>query len=207
MRRASLWRARGIALVDRRRSSPSSRRGAAAAAEDRRGHRRGTRQPLLLRDDPGDHPPPDARRRGVDHLGEFGQLVGGADPRQPARSTSSSSDRAPHQGLWARARIGDWRFVLYLLLLSGFWTEFNQLFITMPEYIRDYTDTDDILERLAGLCGGLGLDGWEMDLRQMHHRRLEDQPRVAGQHRRRGDRALPGPDLGGCSPSGSRSRP
>ncbi|MEK7704246.1 MAG: MFS transporter [Myxococcota bacterium] len=64
-------------------------------------------------------------------------------------------------GLWAPARIGDWRFVLYLLLLSGFWTEFNQLFITMPEYIRDYTDTHDLLRSLATACGVLGLGGWQ----------------------------------------------
>jgi hypothetical protein len=40
-----------------------------------------------------------------------------------------------------RMRLGDWRFGLYLLLLGGFWTIFNQIFLTMPLYIRDYTDT------------------------------------------------------------------
>jgi dipeptide/tripeptide permease len=69
-------------------------------------------------------------------------------------------------GLWAPARLGDWRFGLYLLLLSGFWTEFNQLFITMPEYIRDYTNTHDIMGWFAGLCGGLGLSGLEGTVRE-----------------------------------------
>ena len=68
-------------------------------------------------------------------------------------------------GVWMPARIGDWRFVLYLLLLSGFWTEFNQLFITMPEYIRDYTNTHDIMNSLAGVCGAVGLTGWADGLR------------------------------------------
>lgn len=67
-------------------------------------------------------------------------------------------------GLWAPAAIGDWRFVLYLLLLSGFWTEFNQLFITMPVYIRDYTNTQDILQSLSSLTGALGMDGWQASL-------------------------------------------
>ena len=62
-------------------------------------------------------------------------------------------------------RLGDWRFGLYLLILSGFWAEFNQLFLTMPLYIRDYTDTSGIIEAvrsvLAAVPGaGDGLAGW-----------------------------------------------
>jgi POT family proton-dependent oligopeptide transporter len=68
------------------------------------------------------------------------------------------------RGLWAPARIGDWRFVVYLLLLSGFWTEFNQLFITMPVYIRDYTNTQDILRWLSSVCGTLHLIGWQQGI-------------------------------------------
>jgi len=40
-----------------------------------------------------------------------------------------------------RMHCSNWRFALFLLIMSGFWTSFNQIFITMPEYIRDYTDT------------------------------------------------------------------
>ncbi len=69
------------------------------------------------------------------------------------------------EGLWQPAQVGNWRFVLYLLILAGFWTEFNQLFITMPEYIRDYTDTHDILTGLAGFCSAVGLNGWAEGLR------------------------------------------
>lgn len=68
--------------------------------------------------------------------------------------------RDNREGLWRTAQIGDWRFVIYLLILAGFWTEFNQLFITMPEYIRDYTNTHDILAWLVGTCSALGLHGW-----------------------------------------------
>ncbi|MEJ2721146.1 MAG: MFS transporter, partial [bacterium] len=73
--------------------------------------------------------------------------------------------REDGEGLWQTAQIGDWRFVVYLLILAGFWTEFNQLFITMPEYIRDYTNTHDILSWLIGVCGTLGLSGWAEGLR------------------------------------------
>ncbi|RJP78229.1 MAG: MFS transporter [Candidatus Zixiibacteriota bacterium] len=48
-------------------------------------------------------------------------------------------------------KIGNWRFALYLLILSGFWTSFNQIFITMPEYIRDFVDTSDMLGSLGGI--------------------------------------------------------
>jgi len=56
-------------------------------------------------------------------------------------------------------RLGDWRFALFLLVLSGFWTMFMQIFMTMPEYIRDFVDTHDILRSLASASGGIGLTG------------------------------------------------
>lgn len=58
-----------------------------------------------------------------------------------------------------RMRLGDWRFGLYLLLLSGFWTVYNQIFMTMPEYLRDFTNTTPILQWSEGLFTSLGLTG------------------------------------------------
>ena len=46
-------------------------------------------------------------------------------------------------------RISNPRFALYLLILTGFWTVYNQLFYTLPLYIRDYVDTGDVLALLA----------------------------------------------------------
>lgn len=46
-------------------------------------------------------------------------------------------------------RIGNGRFVTYLLILAGFWTVYNQLFFTLPLYIRDYVDTADLVHWLA----------------------------------------------------------
>jgi len=37
--------------------------------------------------------------------------------------------------------------------LSGFWTSFNQIFITMPEYIRDFVNTSDMLHSVGGFFG------------------------------------------------------
>lgn len=55
---------------------------------------------------------------------------------------------------WSKEKpqIGNWPFVLYLLILSGFWASFQQIFITMPEYIRDFTDTANLVAA-AGVFG------------------------------------------------------
>jgi len=42
-----------------------------------------------------------------------------------------------------KMKIGDWKFGLFLLLMSGFWTSFNQIYYTLPLHIRDFADTSD----------------------------------------------------------------
>jgi dipeptide/tripeptide permease len=56
-------------------------------------------------------------------------------------------------------KLGDWRFGLFLLLMSGFWTSFNQIFYTLPLYIRDFTDTTDIMNAMGGFMSVFGLSG------------------------------------------------
>lgn len=52
---------------------------------------------------------------------------------------------------WYRQQmqLGNGRFVCFLLLLTGFFTAYNQLFITLPVYLRDYVDTGDLVQSLA----------------------------------------------------------
>lgn len=52
-----------------------------------------------------------------------------------------------------RMRCSNWRFALFLLIMSGFWTAFNQIFITMPEYIRDFTDTKPMIRTFQSIFG------------------------------------------------------
>jgi dipeptide/tripeptide permease len=54
-------------------------------------------------------------------------------------------------------RLGDWRFGLFLLLMSGFWTSFNQIFYTLPLYIRDFTDTTDLMNFIGSGMSFLGI--------------------------------------------------
>jgi len=61
--------------------------------------------------------------------------------------------------------IGEGRYLLFLLLMAGFWVSFNQIFMTLPEYIRDYVDTSDLIASFSpaatwftGIAGSLGFD-------------------------------------------------
>jgi len=53
--------------------------------------------------------------------------------------------------------LADWKFGLYLLLMSGFWTCFNQIFYTLPLYIRDFVDTSDLMAASVSLMDTIGL--------------------------------------------------
>ncbi|MBU0472613.1 MAG: MFS transporter [Bacteroidetes bacterium] len=53
-------------------------------------------------------------------------------------------------------KLGDWKFGLFLLLMSGFWTSFNQIFYTLPLYIRDFVDTSDLMNTTQSLFAFFG---------------------------------------------------
>jgi dipeptide/tripeptide permease len=56
-------------------------------------------------------------------------------------------------GFIAPMKLGNWKFALYLLILSGFWTSFNQIFLTHPEFIRDFVDTRDMVSTARNWFG------------------------------------------------------
>jgi dipeptide/tripeptide permease len=57
-------------------------------------------------------------------------------------------------------KLGDWRFGLFLLLMSGFWTSFNQIFYTLPLHIRDFVDTGDLMQVSVSFLQTIGLAGF-----------------------------------------------
>jgi dipeptide/tripeptide permease len=57
-------------------------------------------------------------------------------------------------------RIGDWKFGLFLLLMSGFWTSFNQIFYTLNLYIQDFVDTSDLMAVSVSVMSSIGLGGY-----------------------------------------------
>lgn len=44
-----------------------------------------------------------------------------------------------------KVKVGNIPFVLYLLILTGFWVVYFQLFTTLPVFIRDFVDTKDLV--------------------------------------------------------------
>jgi dipeptide/tripeptide permease len=75
-----------------------------------------------------------------------------------------AGDSSGRSWLLQPVRVGNWRFVTFLLVLSGFWTAFNQIFMTMPEYIRDFVHTKDILVSLYGAASTLHMNGLAMKI-------------------------------------------
>jgi len=78
-----------------------------------------------------------------------------------------SAGRSQDDMWWLQPmRVGEGRYLVFLLLMAGFWTSFNQIFMTLPEYIRDYVDTRDLLASLQSVAGVFGLDitGWSRAL-------------------------------------------
>lgn len=54
-----------------------------------------------------------------------------------------------------KAVVSNVPFAMYLLILTGFWAVYNQLFYTMPLFIRDFVDTQDLVQMLAPLGEGI----------------------------------------------------
>jgi len=44
--------------------------------------------------------------------------------------------------------LSDWKFVIFLLLIAGFWTMYNQLFFTLPVFIDQWGDTTTVFNFL-----------------------------------------------------------
>jgi len=70
-----------------------------------------------------------------------------------------SGDTKNKSWILSRMKLGDWKFGLFLLLMSGFWTSFNQIYYTLPLYIRDFTDTTDLMNALGSFMRFFGLSG------------------------------------------------
>jgi POT family proton-dependent oligopeptide transporter len=63
-------------------------------------------------------------------------------------------------------QLSNWRFAVYLLILSGFWTAFNQILGGVPlvSYVEDFVQTKPLLDFLARVLGGLGLSSWSQGI-------------------------------------------
>ena len=60
-------------------------------------------------------------------------------------------------------KVGNARFLVFLLLLSGFWMSFNQIFMTLPEYIRDFSNTSSLLNSVTSWLTSIGISPSTVD--------------------------------------------
>ncbi len=49
----------------------------------------------------------------------------------------------------------DWRFLIFLLIISGFWTMYMQLFFTLPVFVEQWADTSILYNALHALSPAL----------------------------------------------------
>lgn len=49
----------------------------------------------------------------------------------------------------------DWRFLLFLVIIIGFWSMYNQLFYTLPVFIDQWVDTSILYDKIEGFWPGL----------------------------------------------------
>ena len=57
-----------------------------------------------------------------------------------------------------RMKIGNKRFLLFLLLLSSFWIAYNQLFLTLPLYIQDSIDSRPVMDLIFSAGSVFGFE-------------------------------------------------
>ncbi len=64
----------------------------------------------------------------------------------------------PTNTLWYREkiRLGNKPFLILILILSGFWAVYMQIFTTLPLFIRDYVDSSDLVRMAYGLSPTFG---------------------------------------------------
>ena len=50
-----------------------------------------------------------------------------------------------------KMQLGNKAFMVYLLIMTGFWTVYLQIFVTLPVYIRDFVDSSDLVSLLHSI--------------------------------------------------------
>lgn len=101
-----------------------------------------------------------------------------ARPQTGAATAPAAVPMAPAERSWLLQpmQVGEGRYLVFLVLMSFFWISFNQIFMTLPEYIRDYADTTDLIRSLgpaagaiAGFFSQLGFDTSEWGRAVLQH--------------------------------------
>lgn len=70
-----------------------------------------------------------------------------------AKASRQNNNTSNTQIPWYKQtmQVGNKAFMVYLLILTGFWVVYLQIFITLPVFIRDFVDTSDLVRLLYRL--------------------------------------------------------
>jgi len=77
--------------------------------------------------------------------------------REPNREKSTDSLSASIKKTFTNilTALADMRLLLFLLIMVGFWTMFNQLFYTLPNFIEQWVDTKTLYDSMASISPAL----------------------------------------------------
>ena len=65
--------------------------------------------------------------------------------------TNESANSSPTPWYKQTMQVGNKAFMVYLLIITGFWVVYLQIFITLPVFIRDFVDTSDLVRLLQSV--------------------------------------------------------
>ncbi|WP_440876135.1 MFS transporter [Thalassotalea sp. PLHSN55] len=69
------------------------------------------------------------------------------------KGENSTEEKSRNNLPWykQKMRVGNKAFITYLLIITGFWVVYLQIFITLPVFIRDFVDTSDLVRLLHSI--------------------------------------------------------
>ncbi len=73
--------------------------------------------------------------------------------RQPSKQSVKDALKESVLNIWEALK--DFKLVFFLIIMVGFWTLFNQLFYTLPNYIYQWLDTSILYNNIAVVSPGL----------------------------------------------------
>jgi len=73
--------------------------------------------------------------------------------REKSKETLGETIMKSLRNIWTAVK--DLRLLIFLIIMIGFWTMFNQLFYTLPNFIDQWVNTSMIYNWLAGIAPGL----------------------------------------------------
>lgn len=78
--------------------------------------------------------------------------------KEPDREKNTDALGETFKKIWKNiiTALSDWKFLIFLVIIAGFWTMYNQLFFTLPVFVEQWVDTSTLLAGLKSAVPFLG---------------------------------------------------